>query len=95
MDPENKDLARFYCNFKVHKKYEHKKAPQPRAIISGSESINENANTFVQHHIKEVSHTHTSYLEDTPDFLRAMEEINKGPNSRKYIVGDYGCYWII
>ena len=35
MDPENKDLARFYCNFKVHKEYEHKKAPPPRPIISG------------------------------------------------------------
>ena len=43
MDPDNKDLARFYRNFKVHKQYEHKKAPSPRAIISGSGSIKENA----------------------------------------------------
>ena len=79
MNPGDNDLARFYCNFKVHKKYEHKKAPPPRAIISGSGSITENASIFVQHHIKEVSNSHPSYLEDTPDFLRAIEEINKGP----------------
>ena len=79
INPQDKDLARFYCNFKVHKYYEHKKAPKPRAIISGSGSITENASLFVQHHIQEVSYSHPSYLQDTPDFLRQIDNINLGP----------------
>ena len=79
MDPEDKDVARVYCNFKVHKSYEPKTAPPPRAIISGSGSITENASLFVQHHIKDISTTHPSYIQDTPDFLRAIDAINKGP----------------
>ena len=78
INAEDKDLARCYCNFKVHKDYEHKKAPKPRAIISGSGSITENASLFVQHHIKEVSSSHPSYLQDTPDFLRQIDLINSG-----------------
>ena len=79
INPEDKDLARFYCNFKVHKEYVHKKAPKPRPIISGSGSLTENASLFVQHHIQNISHTHTSYLQDTPHFLREIEQINEGP----------------
>ena len=79
INPEDKDLARFYCNFKVHKDYEHKKAPKPRAIVSGSGSITENASLFVQKHIQEISYSHPSYLQDTPDFLREIEKINAGP----------------
>ena len=63
----------------MHKKYEHKKAPQPRAIISGSGSLTENASLFVQHHVQELSYSHPSYLQDTPHFLREIEKINEGP----------------
>ena len=80
MDPNDKDLARFYCNFKVHKTYEAKTAPPPRPIVSGSGSMTENVSLFVQHHIKRVSKTHASYLQDTPDFLRTIENINEGPD---------------
>ena len=79
INPEDKNLARFYCNFKVHKEYVHKKAPKPRAIVSGSGSITENASLFVQHHIEESSYSHQTYLQDTPDFLREIENINAGP----------------
>ena len=65
MDPENKDLARFYYNFTVHKEYEQKKAPPPRPIISGSGPITENASLLVQHHTQEASQNHPSYLEDS------------------------------
>lgn len=68
INPDEKDIARFYCNFKVHKEYEHKTAPPPRAIISGSGSMTENASLFVQHHIKNISTSHPSYIQDTPDF---------------------------
>ena len=32
----------------------------------------------MQHHIQEVSHSHKSYLQDTPDFLREIDKINDG-----------------
>ena len=63
MNLETKELARFYCYLKVHKEYEPKKAPPSMPIISGSGSITENTSLFVQHHIKDVSRTHPSYLE--------------------------------
>ena len=47
INPENKNLDRFYSDFKVHKEYVHKKAPKPRVIVSGSGSIKENASLFV------------------------------------------------
>ena len=61
LDSEDKDVARFYCNFKVHNNYEPKLAPPPRAIISGSGSITENASLFVQHHIKDINNPSLIY----------------------------------
>ena len=79
MNPEEKDVGRFYCNFKVHKPHEHKKAPPVRPITSQSGSICENIATFVEHHIKHIGTKHESYLQDTPDFLRIIKRINSGP----------------
>ena len=79
MEADNKDVARFYCNFKVHKTYLPKTAPPPRAIVSGSGSITENISIFVQQNIKDISKSHQSYLEDTPAFLREIQKINEGP----------------
>ena len=74
MCPEGKTASRFYCNFKIHKTHEH--VPPVRAIISGSGSILENPSKFVDHHIKDLAIKHHSYLQDTPDFIRKIEEIN-------------------
>lgn len=79
MNADEKNAGRFYCNFKVHKQHEHKTAPPVRPIISGSGSITENIGTFVEHHIKDIATKHESYLQDTPDFLRIIRKINKGP----------------
>ena len=38
-----------------------------------------NIAAFVDHHIKDISRQHHSYLQDTPDFLRYVEKINSGP----------------
>ena len=54
MVADDKDPGRFYCTFKVHKPYEHGKAPPERPIISGSGSITEGIATHVNHHIKEI-----------------------------------------
>ena len=79
MNPDDKDVSRFYCNFKVHKKHEYKKAPPERPIISQSGSICENIGAYVEHQIRHIAKKHDSYLEDTPDFLREIVKINNGP----------------
>ena len=77
MNPQDKGPGRFYCTFKVHKKHDEGKAPPERPIVSGSNSITENASLFVEHHIKEIATKHKSYLQDTPDFLRHIQILNK------------------
>ena len=66
--------GRYYSNFKVHKP----NIPV-RPILSGCGSLTEGIATFVEHHIKHIATTHDTYLQDTPDFLRTIERINKGP----------------
>ena len=80
MNPQQKDPAVFYCNFKVHKQNEHGNiVPPVRPIISGSGSITENISLYVEHFIKETSTKHASYLQDTPHFLRVLNKLNSGP----------------
>ena len=79
MIADDQEAAKFYCTFKVHKKHEPMTAPPPRPIVSGSGSVTENIAAFVDHHIKNISKQHQSYLQDTPDFLRYVESINRGP----------------
>ena len=71
-----KNVGKFYQLFKVHKKSEPGSLPPGRPIISGSGSLTENISKFVEHHLKDLATTHPSYLQDTPDFLRYIEEIN-------------------
>ena len=79
MDPDEKTPAKFYSIFKVHKEHQAPKTPPLRPIISGSGSITENLGVFVEHHIKETSTKHKSYLQDTPHLLRVLDKINRGP----------------
>ena len=69
--------GRFYALFKVHKEYEHGKAPPVRAIVSCSGTFSENIAIYVDHHLKELGVSHPSYLQDTPDFLRQLQDINQ------------------
>ena len=79
MKADEKQAARFYATFKVHKEHTAGKAPPERPIISGCGSITENISAFVDHHIKSLAVKHFSYLQDTPDFLRLLEaEVNTG-----------------
>ena len=75
---DDKEAAKFYCTFKVHKRHEPMTAPPPRPIVSGSGSATENIAAFVEYHIKDISKEHQSYLQDTPDFLRYIENVNQG-----------------
>ena len=96
MSPKNKDPSVFYCNFKVHKETNHNNIPPVRPIISGSGSITENISLYVEHHIKEASMKHPSYLQDTPHFLRVVHKINSGrklPNNSFLVTADItGAY---
>ena len=83
MCADDKNPGRFYANFKVHKAHTHMKAPPVRPILSGSGSITEGIATYVEHHIKQSSKSHDTYLQDTPAFLRLISNINKGPKLSK------------
>ena len=78
MNPRDCDPARFYCNFKVHKLHEPGQTPPVRPIISGSGSTTEMIGQYVDHHIKDLATKHSSYLQDTPHFLRVLESIRHG-----------------
>ena len=45
-------------------------------ICSACGSIYKKIGKFIEHHIKHHATSHESYIEDTPDFLRNIEEIN-------------------
>ena len=63
MNPQKKNPDVFYCNFKVPKQSEYgKNNPPVWPIISGSGAITENIGLYVEHHIKEKSIKHPSYL---------------------------------
>jgi hypothetical protein len=47
-----------------------------RGIVSCSGTLTENIAIYVEHHIKNAGKSHSSYLEDTPDFLRHIEHLN-------------------
>ena len=53
--------------------------PPPRPIDSGSGSITENISLFVNTHKKDLANKHPSYLQETHDFLKEIENINSGP----------------
>ena len=53
------------------------KPPPERPIVSTCGSITENIGTFIQNTLKKYSNKHDSYLQDSPDFLRAIEELNE------------------
>ena len=83
MEPGDKQWGRFYEIFKLHKPHEAPNTPPERPIISCSGSVTENIGRFVEHHLKNVANKHESYLQDTPDFLREVHELNKAGKIRE------------
>ena len=76
MDPSEKSVAKFYCNFKVHKEHLEGEAPPVRPIVSGKNSMTEGIAKFVDYHVKELATLHKTYIQDTPDFLRELEKVS-------------------
>ena len=88
--------GRFYCPFKVHKKYECCRAQPPRGTVSCSGTLTENFEIYVEHHLKEVTITDDAYLQDVPDFLSNAEELNQQgelpPNASLDVIDAIGLY---
>ena len=61
--------GRFYFTFKVHKHYEHGKAPPTQGLVSCSGKLLENIEIYVKHHINILGKSHKTYLQDKRDFL--------------------------
>ena len=53
--------------------------PPERPIISGCGSITENISLFLDHHSKHLVPEIDSYLQDTPDLLRQLEDLKDVP----------------
>ena len=76
MNPMEMGPGKFYEIFKVHKS-SNNKIPPERPIVSTCGSFTERIGQYVQHHLKSLSNIHPSYLQDSPDYIRAIEnEIN-------------------
>jgi hypothetical protein len=73
MIADDKMPGKFYSNFKVHKP-----GIPVRPILSGCGSLTEGIATYVEYHICQTANTHETYIQDTPDFLRTIEQINRG-----------------
>ena len=92
---DDKNSAKFYQLFKVHKTSIPGDTPPSRPIISSSGSYTKNISLFVDNFLKPLSNLHPSYLQDTPDFFKCIEEINKddlSDNSILFSVDVTGLY---
>ena len=82
MDPTNCKTARIYGLAKDHKPFENYPELRPIASLSGSPL--ENIAKFVDYHSRPLVKNISSYLDDTPDFLRCLEDLKtKWANSQK------------
>ena len=70
LSPTNAKPARFYLLPKIHKP-----GNPGRPILSGNGSPTENISLFVDHSIKPLVSNSPSYIHDTPDFLRKLNDI--------------------
>ncbi|PIK56435.1 hypothetical protein BSL78_06679 [Apostichopus japonicus] len=83
LSPTDCKAARFYLLPKIHKP-----GNPGRPIISGNGSPTEKISLFVDHFIKPLVPQINSYIHDTPDFLRKLEDIkNQIPSTA--IIGTF------
>jgi len=76
MSPKEAHPSKFYATMKVHKDHETGEIPPIRPIVSSSGALTENIALFVEHHIKEAGRSHEAYIQDTPDFLRQLQQVH-------------------
>ena len=96
MIPSDMNPGKFYSLFKMHKTHEEGELPPVRPIISGSGSMLENVGIYVEHHVKDLATQHNTFIQDTPDFLRHIKELNDGQtlpeNALLVTIDAIGCY---
>ena len=68
----NPKLGRFYLLPKIHKRLHNVPG---RPVISNSGFYTENISAFVEHHLKPSAQKVKSYVKDTNDFLRKIENL--------------------
>jgi hypothetical protein len=73
MSTKEKGPGKMYQLFKLHKKHQAPNLPAGRPVISGCNSFTENMSLFVDYHAKHLVPKIPSYLQDTPDLLRKLE----------------------
>ena len=83
LSPINTKAARFYLLPKIHKP-----GNPGRPILSGNGSPTENISLYVDHFLKPLVSLAPSYIHDTPDFLRKLNNIkDQIPNTA--IIGTF------
>ena len=65
---------KFYQLFKIHKDHTKPDLPPGRPIVSGCGSFTEKISQFVDEHAKDLVKEIPSYIQDTPDLLRHLEQ---------------------
>ena len=96
MRPGEKGVGKIYHMYKVHKAHTLPNLPSSRPIVSGCNSITENLSLFVDYHAKDLVPKIPSYIQDTPDFLRHIEDLKSSKLPRGSfpvsidVVGLYG-----
>jgi hypothetical protein len=75
MIPAEAKPGRLYGLAKDHKEYIG--IPPFRPIVSGSGSLTENISLYLDSHAKPLVSSLPSFIEDTPDFLRAIEHLKE------------------
>ena len=78
--PREPKAGRIYANVKYHKPISPTGLPPCREIVSGSGANTENLGKIVDAIIKPINEKNRSFIQDTPDLLRKIQEMNsRGP----------------
>jgi hypothetical protein len=83
--PDNPRERRFYMLPKIHKDPNNwsgnPKVPPGRPIVSDCESETYRISEYIDHFLKPLAVKHSSYINDTPDFLNKLSKVTPNPQS--------------
>ena len=91
---ENKpETPKFYALPKIHKGFDP--FPPLRPIVSGCNSCCERISNFVDFHLKKVAQKNDSYVKDTTDFVRKIQDVELNEGSIVVSADVTGLYTVI
>ena len=67
----------------MHKALKEGEIAPVRPIVICNRTVMENPRKLVTFHLKEVSTVHPTYIKNTPDFIRKVENVNNNMNIGK------------